>query len=111
MFGPSRTAVMPSRTADSCRAGRGGVCGGGVRARPGRGGVGGGTWRAAAGPGGECLPVSGLVAFGEPDAPFFFGREAATAEVLDRMARLLAGAGLLVVSGVSGCGEVVVAAG
>src|SRR5262249_29888018 len=36
---------------------------------------------------------------------FFFGREAAAIEVLDRMSRLLAGAGLLVVSGVSGAGE------
>jgi WD40 repeat protein/transcriptional regulator with XRE-family HTH domain len=50
-------------------------------------------------------PYRGLSAFGEQDAPFFFGREAATTEVLDRMARLLAGAGLLVVSGVSGAGK------
>jgi hypothetical protein len=53
----------------------------------------------------SACPYRGLVAFGEQDAPFFFGREAATAEVLDRMARLLAGAGLLVVSGVSGAGK------
>jgi transcriptional regulator with XRE-family HTH domain len=50
-------------------------------------------------------PYRGLSAFGEQDAPFFFGREAATSEVLDRMARLLAGVGLLVVSGVSGAGK------
>src|SRR5262249_30770106 len=36
---------------------------------------------------------------------FFFGRETATIEVLDRMSRLLAGAGLLGVSGASGAGE------
>src|SRR5262249_55032142 len=42
---------------------------------------------------------------GEQDAAFFFGRETATIEVLDRMSRLLAGAGLLVVSGGSGAGE------
>jgi WD40 repeat protein/transcriptional regulator with XRE-family HTH domain len=50
-------------------------------------------------------PYRGLSAFGEQDAPFFFGREAATTEVLDRLARLLAGGGLLVVSGVSGAGK------
>ena len=43
-------------------------------------------------------PYRGLAAFGEQDAAFFFGREAATAQVLDRMSRLLVGAGLLVVS-------------
>jgi WD40 repeat protein/transcriptional regulator with XRE-family HTH domain len=50
-------------------------------------------------------PYRGLAAFGEQDAEFFFGREAATAQVLDRMSRLLAGTGLLVVSGVSGAGK------
>jgi WD40 repeat protein/transcriptional regulator with XRE-family HTH domain len=50
-------------------------------------------------------PYRGLKAFEEQDAGFFFGREAATAEVLDRMSRLLGGAGLLVVSGVSGAGK------
>ena len=35
----------------------------------------------------------------------FFGREAATAQVLERMSRQLAGAGLLMVSGVSGAGK------
>src|SRR5262249_31744715 len=39
------------------------------------------------------------------DAGWFFGREAATSAVLDRMSRLLAGTGLLVVSGASGAGE------
>jgi hypothetical protein len=43
--------------------------------------------------------------FGEQDAGWFFGREAAAAVVLDRMSRLLAGAGLLVVSGASGAGK------
>src|SRR5690348_17171601 len=50
-------------------------------------------------------PYRGLKAFEEQDAGFFFGREAATAEVLDRMSRTLGGAGLLVVSGVSGAGK------
>ena len=50
-------------------------------------------------------PYRGLAAFGEQDAAFFFGREAATAQVLDRMSRCLAGAGLLVVSGASGAGK------
>jgi transcriptional regulator with XRE-family HTH domain len=50
-------------------------------------------------------PYRGLSVFGEQDAGFFFGREAATAQVLERMSRHLAGAGLLVVSGVSGAGK------
>jgi hypothetical protein len=50
-------------------------------------------------------PYRGLSAFEEQDAAFFFGREAATTQVLARMSRLLAGAGLLVVSGVSGAGK------
>src|SRR5690242_502467 len=50
-------------------------------------------------------PYRGLAVFGEQDAGWFFGREAATVEVLDRMSRLLAGAGLLVVSGASGAGK------
>ncbi|HEX9043063.1 MAG TPA: helix-turn-helix domain-containing protein, partial [Trebonia sp.] len=50
-------------------------------------------------------PYRGLAAFGEQDAGWFFGREAAAAALLDRMSRLLAGAGLLVVSGASGAGK------
>jgi WD40 repeat protein len=50
-------------------------------------------------------PYRGLSAFEEQDAAFFFGREAATTQVLARVSRLLAGAGLLVVSGVSGAGK------
>ena len=50
-------------------------------------------------------PYRGLAAFEEQDAGLFFGREAATAQVLDRMSQHLAGAGLLVVSGVSGAGK------
>ena len=50
-------------------------------------------------------PYRGLAVFQEQDAAFFFGREAATAQVQDRMSQLLAGAGLLVVSGVSGAGK------
>jgi WD40 repeat protein/transcriptional regulator with XRE-family HTH domain len=50
-------------------------------------------------------PYRGLAVFGEQDAGWFFGREAATAQVLDRMSRLLAGVGLLVASGASGAGK------
>jgi WD40 repeat protein/transcriptional regulator with XRE-family HTH domain len=50
-------------------------------------------------------PYRGLAAFGEQDAGLFFGREAAVGQVLERMSRHLAGAGLLVVSGVSGAGK------
>jgi WD40 repeat protein/transcriptional regulator with XRE-family HTH domain len=50
-------------------------------------------------------PYRGLSVFGEQDAAFFFGREVATAQVLDRMSRHVAGTGLLVVSGVSGAGK------
>jgi transcriptional regulator with XRE-family HTH domain len=50
-------------------------------------------------------PYRGLAAFGEHDAGFFFGREAATGQVLERMSRHAAGTGLLVVSGVSGAGK------
>lgn len=50
-------------------------------------------------------PYRGLAAFGERDAALFFGRETATAEVLDRMAAHLDGDGVVVVSGVSGAGK------
>src|SRR5436190_13432925 len=50
-------------------------------------------------------PYRGLAVFGEQDAGWFFGREAASTAVLDRMSRLLAGVGLLVVSGASGAGK------
>ena len=50
-------------------------------------------------------PYRGLAVFGAQDAGWFFGREAATTAVLDRMSRLLAGTGLLVVSGASGAGK------
>ena len=50
-------------------------------------------------------PYRRLAVFGEQDAGWFFGREAAAAAVLDRMSGLLAGAGLLVVSGASGAGK------
>jgi WD40 repeat protein/transcriptional regulator with XRE-family HTH domain len=50
-------------------------------------------------------PYRGLAAFGEQDAGFFFGRETAAGQVVDRMSRLLGGVGLLVVSGVSGAGK------
>ena len=50
-------------------------------------------------------PYRGLGALEEQDAAFFFGREAAVTELLERMSRLLLGPGLLVVSGVSGAGK------
>ena len=50
-------------------------------------------------------PYRGLGAFEERDAGFFFGREDAVAQVLERMSRLLARGGLLVVSGASGAGK------
>ena len=50
-------------------------------------------------------PYRGLAAFEEQDAALFFGREAATAQVLERVSRHAAGAGLLMVSGVSGAGK------
>ena len=50
-------------------------------------------------------PYRGLGAFEERDAAFFFGREAAATDVLERMSRCAAGPGLLVVSGVSGAGK------
>jgi WD40 repeat protein len=50
-------------------------------------------------------PYRGLNTFEERDAPFFFGREAAATQVLARLSRQIDGAGLLVVSGVSGAGK------
>jgi transcriptional regulator with XRE-family HTH domain len=50
-------------------------------------------------------PYRGLSVFEEQDAGWFFGRETATVALLDRMSRLLAGVGLLVVSGASGAGK------
>src|SRR5215831_15010751 len=50
-------------------------------------------------------PYRGLAVFGEQDAAFFFGREAAASALLDRMSRLLEGTGPLVVSGASGAGK------
>jgi WD40 repeat protein/transcriptional regulator with XRE-family HTH domain len=50
-------------------------------------------------------PYRGLSVFEKQDAAYFFGREAATAQVLERMSRHVTGAGLLVVSGVSGAGK------
>ena len=50
-------------------------------------------------------PYRGLSAFEERDAAFFFGREAAATQILARMSRQVDGAGLLVVSGVSGAGK------
>jgi transcriptional regulator with XRE-family HTH domain len=50
-------------------------------------------------------PYRGLRAFEEQDAELFFGREAATAQVLEQMSQHVAGPGLLVVSGVSGAGK------
>jgi hypothetical protein len=50
-------------------------------------------------------PYRGLRPFEERDAAFFFGREAAADELLQRMSRQLDGTGMLVVSGVSGAGK------
>jgi WD40 repeat protein/transcriptional regulator with XRE-family HTH domain len=50
-------------------------------------------------------PYRGLAVFGERDAGWFFGREAAAVALVERMSRLLAGTGLLVVSGASGAGK------
>src|SRR5690348_15260786 len=50
-------------------------------------------------------PYRGLSAFEEQDAAFFFGRETATTELLERMSGHLQGTGVLVVSGVSGAGK------
>lgn len=50
-------------------------------------------------------PYRGLSAFEEQDAPFFFGREEASRQLLERMTRLLDGPSLMVVSGVSGAGK------
>ena len=54
---------------------------------------------------GTTSPYRGLRAFEEQDAGLFFGREAATIQVLERMSQHVAGPGLLVVSGVSGAGK------
>ena len=51
-------------------------------------------------------PYRGLNTFEEHDAAFFYGREAATTQVLVRMSRQIdGGAGLLVISGASGAGK------
>jgi len=50
-------------------------------------------------------PYRGLKAFEEQDAAFFFGREAATTALLERMSWQLEGKNLLLVSGVSGVGK------
>ena len=56
-------------------------------------------------------PYRGLAVFGEQDAAFFFGREAATAQVLERMSRHAGGRGAAGGVGGVGGGEVVAAAG
>jgi hypothetical protein len=50
-------------------------------------------------------PYRGLAAFGEQDAGYFFGREEAAGQVLERMSQRLSHPGLLMVSGVSGAGK------
>jgi WD40 repeat protein len=50
-------------------------------------------------------PYRGLGAFDEADAPYFFGRQKAATEVLQRMSEHVHGSGLVVVSGVSGAGK------
>ncbi|MBV9857393.1 MAG: helix-turn-helix domain-containing protein [Streptosporangiaceae bacterium] len=61
--------------------------------------------RVAAEPERVTVPYRGLNAFGEHDAGLFFGREDATARVLELMSACLDGTGLIVVSGVSGAGK------
>ena len=53
----------------------------------------------------DVPPYRGMSAFGERDAGLFFGREAAIEQVLEVMSASLDGAGLVVVSGVSGAGK------
>ena len=60
---------------------------------------------AAAAPRVTSSPYRGLSWFEEQDAALFFGRDAATAQVLEQMSRHLQGAGLVAVSGVSGAGK------
>jgi WD40 repeat protein len=50
-------------------------------------------------------PYRGLGAFDEADAPYFFGRQNAATELLERMSEHVHGSGLVVVSGVSGAGK------
>jgi len=50
-------------------------------------------------------PYRGLATFGEQDSGFFFGRDDAAGQVLDRMAQRLSRPGLLMTSGVSGAGK------
>jgi WD40 repeat protein len=50
-------------------------------------------------------PYRGLGVFEERDEEFFFGRETAVTQVMQRMSQCAAGPGLLVVSGVSGAGK------
>src|SRR6516162_6179309 len=50
-------------------------------------------------------PYRGLAVFGEQDAGWFFGREAAAGQVLERMSQRLAGTGLMRVSGAWGAGK------
>jgi WD40 repeat protein/transcriptional regulator with XRE-family HTH domain len=50
-------------------------------------------------------PYRGLMTFEEQDEGLFFGREAATVQLLERLSQLVAGTGLLVLSGVSGAGK------
>src|SRR5262249_31736790 len=61
-------------------------------------------------------PYRGLAAFEEQDEAFFFGREVATGQGLERRSQHLAGAGLRLGGGGAGgggvgCGQVVAAAG
>jgi WD40 repeat protein len=50
-------------------------------------------------------PYRGLNAFTENDGAFYFGREEASTELIERMSLLLDGPSLLVVSGASGAGK------
>ena len=50
-------------------------------------------------------PYRGLLPFGEDDAPFFFGRETAAADILERLSRIRDAPAILIVSGSSGAGK------
>ncbi len=55
--------------------------------------------------GGDICPYPGLTSFDAASAHFFFGRERATADLLERLERRLDGSGPVVVVGASGSGK------
>jgi transcriptional regulator with XRE-family HTH domain len=57
------------------------------------------------GPAWPGCPYLGLVPFGEPDAPVFYGRGELAAQLVQRLAGRLDGPGILLVAGESGAGK------